>query len=63
MITAFPQDWGNRLLEDTKFLLGTRTQEKGAVAPQETESDFPVSVHEPRAEVWVYSALPGSQGY
>ena len=32
------EDWGNRLLE------GTRTQEKEAVTPQETDPDFPVSV-------------------
>ena len=34
-------------------LAGTRTQEKGAVTPQETDPDLPVSVQESPAEVWV----------
>ena len=37
---------GNRLLEGTNRTLCTRTQEKGAVTPQETDSDLPVSVQE-----------------
>ena len=37
-------------------LVHTRTQEKGAVTPQETDSDFPVSVHAYPAE-----AGPGQQ--
>ena len=32
-------------------LVSTRTQEKGAVAPQDTEPDLPVSVQESLAEV------------
>ena len=39
-------------------LVCIRTQEKGAVTPQETEPDFPVSVQESSAEVWVDSGLP-----
>ena len=35
----------------------TRTQEKGAVTPQETDPDFPVSVQESPVEVWVSSGL------
>ena len=35
----------------------TRTQEKGAVAPQETDPDLPVHVQESLAEVWVGSGL------
>ena len=35
----------------------TRTQKKGAVTPQETDPDLPVSVQESPAEVWVHSAL------
>ena len=31
----------------------TRTQEKGAVTPQETDSDLPRSVQESPEEVWV----------
>ena len=34
----------------------TRTQEKGAVIPQETDPDWPVSVQESAAEVWVQGA-------
>ena len=52
MITELTQDTGNRLLEGThtKKLVCTRTQEKGAVTPQETEPDLPVSVQEFLAE-------------
>ena len=39
-------------------LVHTRTQEKGAVTPQETEPDIPVSVQEALAEAWVYTGLP-----
>ena len=38
----------------------TRTQEKGAVTPQETEPDLPVSVQKSWTEVWVNSGLHGS---
>ena len=38
-------------------LVHTRTQEKGAVTPQESDSDFSVSVQESLAEVWVGGAL------
>ena len=40
-----------------KNLVHTRTQEKGAVTPQETDSDLPESVQECLAEVWVGSGL------
>ena len=33
-------------------------QEKGAVTPQETEPNMPVSVQESPAEAWVDSGLP-----
>ena len=33
-------------------LVYTRTQEKGAVTPQEADPDLPVSVQESLAEVW-----------
>ena len=47
LITDLPQDWGNRLLEGTKIkLVCTRTQEKGAVTPEEIELDLPVRVQE-----------------
>ena len=41
----------------------TRTQEKGAVTPQETEPDLPVSIQESVAEVWVNSGILWGQGY
>ena len=40
------QDWGNRLLEGTNKTLCTRTQEKGAVTPQETDPVLPVNAQE-----------------
>ena len=46
----FPWDWGNRLLEGTQKLVCTRTKEKRAATPQETEVDLPVSVRESSAE-------------
>ena len=48
---------GNRLLEGTNRTLCTRTQEKGAVTPQETVLDLPVGVSESPAEVWVSGGL------
>ena len=38
-------------------LVHTRTQEKGAVIPQETDPDLAVGVQESLAEVWVGSGL------
>ena len=38
-------------------LVHTRTQEKGAMTPQETEPDSPVSVQESLAEAWVSGDL------
>ena len=38
-------------------LVGTRTQEEGAVTPQMTEPDLPVSVQASPVEVWVDSGL------
>ena len=42
-------------------LARTRTQEKGAVTPQETDPDLSVSVQESLAEVWVDNGLPRGQ--
>ena len=39
-----------------------RTQEKGAVNPQETEPDLSRSVQESQAETWVDSGLPWGPG-
>ena len=41
----------------------TRTQEKGAVAPQETEPDLPVGVQESLVDAWVDSGLLRGQRY
>ena len=41
-------------------LVHTRTQEKGAVTPQETEPGLPVNVWESPAEVWVKYPAMGS---
>ena len=43
-------------------LAHARTQEKGAVAPQKTDPDVPVSVQESLTEVWVDSGLLQGQG-
>ena len=49
-------------MEGTTKLVHIRTQEKGAVTPQETEPDLLVSTLEPPAEVWVDSGLLWGQG-
>ena len=43
-------------------LMPTRTQEKGAVIPQEIEPNLPVSVQESLAEVWAGGSLLLGQG-
>ena len=43
--------------EHKQNLLGTRTQEKGAVTPQETDIDLPGSVQEFPAEALVGGGL------
>ena len=47
---------------DKQNLVCTRTQEKRAVTPQETEQDLPVGVQESPPEAWVDSGLPQGQG-
>ena len=44
-------------------LMCTRTWEKGAVTPQETDPDLPVSVHESLTEVWVGGGLLQGWGH
>ena len=57
-------DLGKQTLGGHKQNLAcTRTQEKEAVTPQETDPDLPVSVQESPAEVWVGSGLLQDQGY
>ena len=43
-------------------LVHSRTQEKGAVTPQETEPDLPGHVLESPVEAWVDSGLHGVRG-
>ena len=57
------QDWERRLLEGTNRTLCTRTQEKGAVTPQETDPDLPVCVQESAAEAWVGCSLLQGRGH
>ena len=57
------QDWGNRLLRHKQNLVCTRTKEKGAVTPQETDPDLPGSVQESPAEAWVSGGLLQGPGH
>ena len=43
--------------EHKQNLVCTRTQEKGAVTPQETDPDFPVNVQESPVEAYVNGSL------
>ena len=43
--------------EHKQNLVHTRTQEKGAVAPEETDPALPVSVHESPSDAWVSGGL------
>ena len=52
------QDWGKQTLGGHKQnLVCTRTQEKGAVNPQETDLDMTMSVQKSPAEAWVGGGL------
>ena len=55
--TGLEETLHSTLGEHKQNLVHTRIQEKGAVAPQETEPDFSVSVQESPAEAWVNSGL------
>ena len=64
-ITELPE-----LTEDWEWTLGghnrtlcTRTQEKGAETPQETDPDLPGSVQEPPEEAWVGGGLLQGWGH
>ena len=59
MITELPQDWENTLGGHKQNLVCTRNLEKGAMTPQETESDLPVSVQESLVEVWPQAKQQG----
>ena len=57
------QDWGSTFGGHKQNLVCTRTQEKGAVTPQETDPDSPESVQESPVEVWVTVGLLKGQGH
>ena len=66
MITEILQDWETDSWQTKgckQNLVCTRTQEKGAVTPQETEPDLPVSVQESSVEAWVGGGLLQGQGH
>ena len=44
-------------------LVNTRTQEKVAATPQQTDPDLPVSIQEIPVKVWVVSGLLQGQGH
>ena len=44
-------------------LVCTRAQEKGAVTPEETDSDLPMSAQESQVEAWVDGSLLQDWGY
>ena len=44
-------------------LVHTRTQEKGAVTPQETDPDLPMSIQESLVVVWVSGGLLQGWGH
>ena len=55
---------GKQTIEEYKQdLVHTRIQEKGAVTPQETDPDLPVSVQESLVEAWVGSGLLQGRGH
>ena len=45
------------------YLVCTSTQEKGAMTPQETDPDLPMSVQESPAEAWVGGGLLQGWGH
>ena len=44
-------------------LVNTRTQEKAAVTPRETDPDLPMSVQQCPTELWVCSGLLQGRGH
>ena len=63
-IRNFHRTGGTETLGGHKQKLAcTRSQEKGAVIPEENEPDFHVSVWESVVEAWVNSGLQRGQGY
>ena len=62
-VPELTQDWRNRLLEGTNRNLCTRTQEKGAVTPQETDPDLAMSVRESPTQAYVCRGLQQGWGH
>ena len=52
------EDWETDSWRHKQKLVHTGTQEKGAVTPPETDSEFPVNFQESPAEVWVGGGNP-----
>ena len=64
MITELNTELGKQTLGGhTQNIMHTRTQEKGAVTPQETDPDLTVSVQESLEKVWVGIGLLQGQGH
>ena len=57
------QDWGIDSGRAQTNLVRTRTQEKGAVTPQETDPDLPMSVQESLVEAWIGGGLQQGWGH
>ena len=55
--------WKQTLAGHKQNLVCTRTYEKGAVSPQETDPDLPVSVQESPAQAWVSGGLLRGWGH
>ena len=66
VITIFidlTKDWEKNLGGQKQNLVCTRTQEKGAVTPQETDPDLPGNFQESPAEPWVQGGLLQGWGH
>ena len=59
LITEFPQDWGNRIVEGINKTFCTPGAKRKEQCPQKTESDLPVGVQESHVEAWVNSLASG----
>ena len=57
------QDWKQTLGWHKQNLRCTKTQEKGAVTPQETDPDLPMSVQASLEEAWVSGGLLQGWGH
>ena len=64
LIAELPWDWGNKSLGEHKpNFVHIKTQGEGAVIPQETEPDLPVSVQEFPMEAWIGNGPAAGSGY